>query len=450
MKESKFARVLNYRDVLALAFGAIIGWSWVVLSGVWIQKAGSIGAIFAFLLGGVVVIFVGLTYAELTPALPKCGGEHIFSLRALGKKWSFVCTWALILGYVGVVAFEACALPSVVEYIVPSFLVGHLYEIAGFPIYASWVAVGVGSSIIVMIINYIGIKPAAFFQRFLTLAIVTVGILLICGAALKGDIVNIRPKFINGVGGMLSVAVMTPFMLVGFDVIPQVAEEINIPLKQVGRLLIFAIALAVLFYIVIIFSVSLLMPDPEINASSLVTADALKKACGGNQIGAIIVVIGGMFGILSSWNAFLVGGSRAIYAMAESKMLPAFLGKLHPKYRTPSNAILLVGILSCIAPFFGKAMMGWLANAGSFAVVIAYLIVVVSFLTLREKEPDLPRPYRVKRGRLIGAIALLLAGGLFIFYLPGMPSGLMGAEWTIVLAWVILGFVFYVMASVKN
>ena len=81
MKENKerFDRVLNTWDVISLAFGAAIGWSWVVLSGSWLEKAGTFGAILAFVLGGIMVLFVGLTYAELTPAMPECGGEHVFS-----------------------------------------------------------------------------------------------------------------------------------------------------------------------------------------------------------------------------------------------------------------------------------------------------------------------------------------------------------------------------------
>ena len=104
--KSKFDKVLSSKDVFVIAFGAMIGWGWIVMAGEWIGYGGSIGAMIAFAIGGFMVLFVGLTYAELTSAMPECGGEHIFSLRAFGKNGSFICTWAIILGYVGVVAFE--------------------------------------------------------------------------------------------------------------------------------------------------------------------------------------------------------------------------------------------------------------------------------------------------------------------------------------------------------
>lgn len=449
MEESKFERVLSKKDIFAIAFGAMIGWGWVVMAGEWIKGAGTIGAILSFIIGGIMVLFVGLTYAELTAAMPQCGGEHVFSLRALGKTGSFICTWAIILGYVGVVAFEACAFPTVIQYIYPNFLKGYMYTIAGFDVYASWVAVGVIASIVIMVINLFGAKSAAKLQTILTIGIAAIGIALVAGSAFSGNVENAKPLFNSGVGGILTVAVMTPFMFVGFDVIPQAAEEINVPFKKIGGIMILSIVMAIVWYIMIIIAVSLVMTKAELDASSLVTADAMKNAFFNSATAAKVVIIGGMTGIVTSWNSFFIGGSRAIYSLAESKMLPGFLAKLHPKYKTPTNAILLIGIISIIAPFFGRVMMVWLVDAGSFAVVIAYVLVSASFLVLRFKEPNMPRPYKVRAGKLVGVIALVLSGLMGMLYFPGMPSGLIKEELIIVGAWTVLGIAFYAVAKAK-
>ncbi len=422
MEDSKFERVLSKKDIFAIAFGAMIGWGWVVMAGDWIKGAGTLGSIMAFIIGGIMVLFVGLTYAELTAAMPQCGGEHVFSLRALGKNGSFVCTWAIILGYVGVVAFEACAFPTVIQYICPGFLKGYMYTIAGFDIYASWVAVGVVASIIITIINYFGAKSAAKLQTILTISIAAIGVALVAASGFSGNIENTKPLFTDGVGGILTVAVMTPFMFVGFDVIPQAAEEINVPFKKIGKIMILSIVMAVIWYIMIIIAVSMVMTKSQLDTSTLVTADAMKNAFFGSEMAAKVVIIGGMAGIVTSWNSFFMGGSRAIYSLAESKMLPGFLAKLHPKYKTPTNAILLIGVISVVAPFFGRAMMVWLTDAGSFGVVVAYVLVSMSFLVLRFREPDMIRPYKVKCGKIIGGIAVLLSGFMMLLYLPGMPS----------------------------
>lgn len=449
MKDNKFDRVLSKKDTFSLAFGAMIGWAWVVMAGQWILKAGTLGTVIAFCMGGVMVFFVGMIYAELTSAMPKCGGEHVFSMRALGKNWSFICTWFIILGYVGVVVFEACAFPTVIQYIIPDFLQGYMYTVEGFDVYASWVAVAIVASIFITLMNYFGAKPAAVLNTVLTFAIAAIGIALIAGSAVNGNIENTKPLFKNGTQGLLSVAVMTPFMFVGFDVIPQAAEEINVPFKKIGRIIIMSIIMAVLWYVLISVAVAMVMSGGDMEKSTLVTADAMKKAFLNSDIAAKILIIGGMSGIITSWNSFFMGGSRAMFSLAESKMLPGFLAKLHPKYKTPTNAVFLIGLAACIGPFFGRAMMVWLMDAASFAVVLAYLIVCASFMALRKNEPDMPRPYKIKYGKFFGIMAIIMSGFMLILYFPGMPSGLILHEWAIIGMWTALGIVFYFTAKVK-
>lgn len=450
-KEDKFERVLNKKDVFVLAFGAMIGWGWVVLSGEWILKAGTVGAMIAFALGGLMVLFVGLTYAELTAAMPKCGGEHVFSYRALGRNASFICTWAIVLGYISVVAFEAVAFPTVMQYLFPSYMKVHLYSVAGFDIYLTWLLVGVISSILIAAVNYFGVKTAARFQGILTIVIAIIGLSLITGSLFNGEVSNVQPLFKDGVNGIIAVAVMTPFMYVGFDVIPQAAEEMNIPFKKIGQILILSVVMAVVWYVAIIGGVSLAMFSTQIETSELVTADAMANVFFNSPIASKVLIIGGIAGILTSWNSFYVGGSRAIYSMAESGMLPSFLARLHHKYKTPCNAVILVGVISSLAPFLGRKMLVWLSDAGGLTIVVAYLIVSISFLVLRKKEPEMSRPYKVKHGKLVGTIAVIMCVVLAIMYLPGSPAALVWPyEWGILIAWTVLGSVFFVWAKVAN
>lgn len=450
MANNNFERVLSRKDVLALAFGAMIGWGWVVLAGSWIQKAGALGATLAFLFGGIMVLFVGLTYAELTSAMPKCGGEHVFSHKALGTNMSFICTWAIILGYVSVVAFEAVAFPTVVEYLFPNYIKFKMYTVAGYDVYFTWVLLGIISSMIITAINYFGVKPAAFLQGILTILIAAIGLSFFGGALVNGNTANIQPLFNDGLKGIFGVAVMTPFMYVGFDVIPQAAEEINMPFNKIGKILIISVIMAVFWYIMIIIGVSLAMDKEALSASTIVTADAMGAVFNGSNLASKIMIIGGIGGILTSWNSFFVGGSRAIYSMAESKMLPAFLSKMHPKYKTPTNAVLLIGILSMLAPLLGRKMLVWLVDGGGLTIVIAYLIVSISFLVLRKKEPNMPRPYKVRNGNLVGSIAVILSSATIILYLPGAPAALVWPyEWFIIIGWSILGIVFYSWAKIS-
>lgn len=452
-KASDFDKVLSAWDVLVIAFGAMIGWGWVVSTGDWIMQGGVVGAMLGFVIGGIMVFFVGLTYAELTSAMPQCGGEHVFSFKAMGPIGSFICTWAIVLGYVSVVCFEACALPTIVTYIYPDFLQGYLYTIEGFDIYASWLAVAVCIAAFITYINIIGTKTAAILQTILTVIIGGVGILLIVASVFSGQADNLDNQLFMGtttvdmLKGTLAVAVMTPFFFIGFDVIPQAAEEISVSLKKIGRILILSIVLAVTFYALIIFGVGYVMNNTAIahamqGVGGLVTADAMSIAFG-SSIMAKVLIIGGLCGIITSWNSFLIGGSRAMYSMAESYMIPHTFSKLHKKYKSPVNALLLIGLLSIIAPFFGKKMLVWVVDAGNFGCCVAYCMVAISFIILRSKEPDMARPYRVGHYKIVGAMAVLMSGFMVAMYvIPGSGAALVPQEWAMVLGWAVLGLVF--------
>ena len=455
-EKHRFKRVMSVTDILVVAFGAMIGWGWVVASGRWIQNAGVIGTVIGFIIGGIMIYFVGMTYAELTPAMPKAGGEHLFSYRAFGPTGSFICTWALILSYIGVVCFEAVSLPTIIQYIFPSFAKGYMYSVAGSEVYASGVAVAALFTIGIIVINILGIKVASVFQTILTVTIAGVGIILVVASAINGDVSNLENQVVIGEGigsikNILSVAVVAPFFLFGFDVIPQVAEEINIPLKKVARVLLLSIICAVTFYGLVVFAVGYALNSQNIldsmKGSGLVTATAMEKVFN-STVMAKVLIIGGLCGVITSWNSFLIGGSRAIFSMAESRMLPGRFASLHPKYKTPVNALLLIGVLSLAAPFFGRTMLIWISDAASFACCLAYCMVAISFIILRKKEPDLERPFKVKHYKFLGVSASILSGFMVLLYLiPGSGCTLTFEEWIMVGGWVILGLIFYAMCK---
>jgi amino acid transporter len=429
----------------------------VVSSGDWIQSGGVIGAMLGFVIGGIMVFFVGLTYAELTAAMPQCGGEHVFSHRAMGPTGSFICTWAIILGYVSVACFEACALPTIITYIYPAFLKGYLYTVAGFDVYASWLAVAVLVAIFMTVINILGVKTAAILQTILTIVIGAVGILLVVSSAVTGTASNLDGQLFASsgsvFGSVFKVALLTPFFFIGFDVIPQAAEEINVDLKKIGKILVLSIVMAVVFYALVIFAVGYEMSPAEIESSlegsGLVTADAIAKAFN-STVMAKVLIIGGMCGIVTSWNSFLMGGSRAMYSMAESYMIPKMFSKLHPKHKTPVNALYLVGALTVLAPFAGRKMLVWIVDAGNFGCCLAYCMVSISFLILRKKEPDMKRPYKVGAYRFVGVMAVLMSGFMVVCYLvPASGSALVWQEWLMAGGWCLLGVVFFVVCKLQ-
>ena len=450
----RFAKVLKGREVIALSFGAMIGWSWVLMTGVWLNEAGTLGTVIAFSVGGLAIALIGLTYSELASAMPRAGGEHIYTRRALGNHWSFACTWALLFSYVNVCLFEAVALPTAVSYLWPDISLGTLWNVLGSDVDIGFVIIGSGAAAVVTWVNYLGIRTAALAQTIVTGLIICAGLLLFSGAAFNGQVANAEPWLATPASGVLAVLIMVPAMLVGFDVIPQSAEEIDLPPQQVGKLLVISVFCAVAWYLLITLSVGLGLTAQQQAESTMATADAASALWsnfgGGNWAGAFLV-LGGIGGILTSWNAFIVGASRVLFALAESGHVPAAFMRLHPKYKTPYVGILAIGILSMFAPLFGKTILVWLINSGSFAVTIAFVFVAISFLVLRRKEPDMPRPFKVSHPRLVGYGAVLLALGLLSAFLPWSDSALSWPEeWMTIVIWTAIGLILWLRYQARD
>ncbi|MDR2295710.1 MAG: APC family permease [Clostridiales Family XIII bacterium] len=451
IERQSLKRTMKSLDVVALAFGTIIGWGWVILLGGWVSSAGVVGAVIAFVIGAVLCIFVGLTYAELTPALPLAGGELVFAYRGLGYTPSWITGWMITFAYIGVAAFEGPSFSTALTNLIPVPKIAYLYTVAGFDIHLGWLLVGVAMAVILTVVNILGIKSATIFQTGATVLLCLGGLTLLFGSVTQGDISNAAPAF-TSFKGLAAVLLVVPAMFVGFDVIPQAAEEMNIELKSIAKILIFSICLAALWYILMILSLGFAAPlevrEDALAGTGSPAADALEYVAG--RVFSRILITAALIGILTSWNGFIVGASRVLFSMARAKMLPPVFGKLHPKYKTPTAAILLVGVITVFAPFLGRSALVWFIDASAFGTVVAYFMVALSFIALRRNEPDLARPYKVKGGMTIGVLAVLVALFFLYLYLPVGPSPLTPIEWVLVLVWVALGVVFYGMTRKQN
>ena len=440
---------LNMKDVLALAFGTMIGWGWIMLAGSWVGNGGTLGAIIAFLLGGVMAIFVGLTYAELTPALPLAGGELVFSYRAMGYNASWFTGWMITLAYLGVAAWEGPALSNALGFLFGNALpdLGVLYELQGSQVTGMFLLIGIVGAIVMTVLNLAGAKSSAIFQTTATVAMAIGGIAFFVSGVATGEVENLKPMFTDG-QGLVAVILAVPAMFVGFDVIPQAAEEMNMPLNKIGKVMIIAIVMAATWYIIMILGTAMSTPgdvlsgyvnDPDCVPVANCFAYAL-----GSPVWGKLMICAAMCGILTSWNGFIVGASRVIFSMARAHMLPGIFAKVNKK-GVPVAAILLVGIVTILSPLLGKSALVWFVDAAAFGTVVAYFMVSLSFLILRKKEPELARPFKVNAGIVVGILAVGVALFMATLYLPlYSPAPLLGIEWALVGGWIVLGIILFI------
>jgi len=446
-KRQKLKRTLGRVEVFALAFGTMVGWGWIVLPAQWIEAAGVLGAMAAFFIGGLMCIFVGLTYAELTSAFPLAGGELAFSYRGMGYFGSWVTGWTITFAYIGVAAWEGIALSTAVDYLIPLSKFGFIWNIAGFDVYFSWSLIGIIGAVTLTLLNIIGVKPVAVFQILLVMVMLITGIIFVLGSFAFGESDNVTPLITDwkGVGFVL---LMAPSMYIGFDMVSKSAEEMNMPLRDIAKVLIFSIVGAVAWYILIILGNSMSAPLAFRHNTLVPTADSAAYAYN-SDIMAKVMIVGGICGIITSWNGFIVGASRIIFAMGRAKMLPAIFGRVHPKYQTPVFAVIFVGIICCLSPLLGEKALVWLVDAAAFGTVVAYLMISISFLKIRKKEPELRRRYIIKNGNMIGKGAVISAAFFLFWYTPFSPSALLWPyEWTLVLVWISLGIILLVFSEI--
>ncbi|MEG0661853.1 MAG: APC family permease, partial [Anaerovoracaceae bacterium] len=250
-ERQELKRALSMKDVLALAFGTMIGWGWIMLAGQWVSMGGVVGAILAFAIGAIMCIFVGLTYAELTPALPLSGGELVFSYRAMGYNASWITGWMITFAYIGVAAWEGPALATALQFLFGSaFPEGvTLWTIQGADVTSTFLLIAIVGAFILTVVNLMGAKASAIFQTTATLAMAIGGVAFLIGGVTCGSIENLIPVFTDG-KGFVAVVLMVPAMFVGFDVIPQAAEEMNIPLGKIGKVIIISIIMAATWYMI--------------------------------------------------------------------------------------------------------------------------------------------------------------------------------------------------------
>jgi amino acid transporter len=437
-------------DFFAVAFGSIIGVGWVATMGDWLDNAGPVGAMLAFGLGGGVMFLIGLCYAELTSAMPVAGGEIAFSYRAFGLGKAALVGWYLTLGYIAVSAFEALAVGRVVGNLVPATNSIELYEMQGRAVYLPHLLLGILGTLLITGLNYWGVKLAARFQLVLTAILIGAGLVFVFAAFGQGSLENIDPPFSETAAvGLLAVFVTTPLWFVGFDIIPQTAEESlpGFPPRRLGVLILVAIAAATLFYVAVILSVSLLVPWQELTGEDLPTADAFRRAFASPWL-ANLVLVAAIIGLLTSWNGFFLAATRVLFSLARARVIPQTFAEIHPKFGTPHRAVLLVGGVTLLSPFLGHQTIGAVIDVSSVCLAAAFFGACLSMWKLRRTAPDMARPYRVPGGR---GVALVAAGGaLFILgalVVPGSGVSLdWEIEWPILIGWTLLGVVLWILA----
>ena len=433
-----------------LGFGTIIGVGWVVVLGQWLSKAGPLGAILGFAGGGLIMMLVALCYAEMSSQLPVAGGEVAYAYELYGVNMSFAIGWAMALIYIATTTFEAVSVGWVAGALLEGFEGRILYTVRGDPVYLGSLALGLGGMAFLTYLNYRGAKAATRFQDVLTYGVLGCSLIFVTAGLVWGKASNLEPLFqqTGSVGmGIASVLVTAPFWYGGFNVIPQAIEEMapGTSVKLVGRMMLLALFSAGFFYCIVILSASMSLPWQEMLELELPAAGAFEAALNSPAL-ANLVLLAAFLGIVTTWNAMFLAGSRVLFALGRATIIPPAFASVHSKFRSPATAVLFVGVIGSAGVFLGRGAIVPIVNVGATCLTLGYLITCWGVIKMRRDQPERERPFRVPGGIATASLAVLGCLYMLFMTLYGPYSSAEGSfplEWMIFLAWGALGAIFW-------
>ena len=251
-------------DFFCLGFGAIVGVGWAVAINGWMAGSGGpVPAALGYVLCLVIMIPIGLAYAELVPMLPVAGGGAAFAHAAFGEVVSFISGWSAFGAFVAIIPWEAIQITDVLSYLIPSLREGDaLYSVMGSEIRLKVVIIGIIFSILLFLLNMRGLSAAAGVQKFLCIFLVAAGVIGAVAALIGGDPQNLQPLYDGSVadvtpnnmlGGAFGILCTAAFFLAGFETIPQGVEDAGGDVKSVGKTVVISVTAACVFYAVLLF-----------------------------------------------------------------------------------------------------------------------------------------------------------------------------------------------------
>lgn len=442
-KRVKLQRVMRPVDVWGLALGAIIGWGCFVLPGTaFLPKAGPGGTAMGMLIGALLIIVIAVSYGYLIRKFPISGGEFIYAKEAFGKRNAFVCGWAMILAYWSLIPLNATALAMISRYLFPGIIQqGLLYEIAGWEVYAGEVVLASSAIILMALLNIRGIKQAAWMQTAIALTLVGCILVITFLVFCISDWSNLAPGFPDGRRwwkGVFSIVAMAPWAFIGFDCIPQSAEEYNFSHRKSTFIMISAVLVAAILYIAVCAVTAVgVEPWQQLldSRNAWPTGYVVRNTMG---LAGIVVLGVAMFcAVVSGMNAFYISTSRLMYAMAKEGSLPKWFEHLSPKYGTPSNAILFTMAMSLFAPWFGREILLWIVDMTSVGAAIVFAYTTGSAAVIGYRNGS--RKYTVFG--IVGCLFSLFFLSLLI--IPGMPGYLTFQSRVVLFVWILIGVAFY-------
>jgi basic amino acid/polyamine antiporter, APA family len=414
----ELARDLGVSHAVAIVVGTVIGSGIFLVPTEMMQAVGSAKIVYiVWLVGGLLSFFGALTYAELGAMKPQASGEYVYMRDAYGPLAGFLAawTWFLIAKPASIATLTTGIVRVLGTFPAFAFLSDNAIRAPFIINYGQLVAIA--ATLLITFLNYIGVKKAGEFQLIFTLLKVLI-ILTIVAAGFSysgGTWTNFAGSYAGskgGIAGFMAALVAALWAYDGWNDLNMVAGEIRKPERDIPIALIAGVAIVGALYVLVNAAVQYVLPASAVGATQRPASDAMALVLG--PIGAGIVSAGMALSMFVALNGTIMSGARLPFTMSRDGYFFSALGDVHPRFHTPSAALLVQAGLAIILLLLGGSFRQFFSLA-IFSEWLFYMLTASTIFVFRHRDPDAPRPYRVW-GYPVVPFLFVLASGVLLYY----------------------------------
>ncbi len=420
MEQGKFRRKLTLVDLTFLGLGSIIGSGWLFAVLFAANMAGS-DAWIGWLFSAVIVLFIGLVYAELGSAWPRSGGVIRYPEFSHGSLAGFMNAFSYLLATSSVAGIEATAVRQYAAYYIPALTV----KGSATQNYTAWgLVVEIGFLVIFFLLNYWSVNVFGKTNSVVTALkfILPVTTIIVLFTQFHGANFNVTGASPGGLGGILLSlpAAGIVFSFLGFRQPVEFAGEAKNPQRTVPLAIILSLLIGAVLYVLLQIVFSGAVPASDL-------AHGWAKLSFSSPFANLALILG--FGWLATLlfadavlspagtgNIYLSSTSRMSYAWSKNGYFYSLFSKVNPKTGIPRPAVVFAFILAVvwILPGNFRSWSGLVAAVTS-ATVLTYVFGPVSLAALRKTAPDHARPFKLGGYQIIAPLAFI-AGSWIVFW----------------------------------
>jgi APA family basic amino acid/polyamine antiporter len=453
-------RVLGPTHLIALGVGAIIGTGIFVLTGQAAAANAGPAIVLSMVVAGVASALAALCYAEFASTVPIAGSAYTYAYATLGEFVAWVIGWDLILEYALGAATVAVGWSGNVVSLLGEFGIRLPAAISAAPGTVTMMADGSSSTAVfnlpavliaaaVTAILIRGVRESAAVNAAIVVVKVAIILLVIAAGVPFVSHVNYVP-FVPpnsgvfgefGWSGVVRGAAVIFFAYIGFDAVSTAAQEARDPQRDMPRGILGSLVICTVLYVLVSAVMVGLVPYRDLSgpAPMAVAVDHARTAAAGTawvglmSVMALLVKVGIVAGLSSTMVVQMMAQPRIFMSMAQDGLLPAWAGRIHPRFRTPHLTTLVTGLV--VAAAAGFTPIGVLGTLVSIGTLLAFVIVSLGVIVLRRTQPDLPRPFRTP---WVPAVPIASAVVAFLLMLS-LPT----ATWIRLGVWMAIGVTIY-------